>query len=58
MTETLNCAIILTSFAPLGCVYNFIALAVIADFDNYVFESMAHEPFKKMLEEEVVKKNF
>ena len=58
MTETLNNAIILTSFAPLATVFNFIALAVIADFDNFVFESMSNEYFKKLLEEEVVERNF
>jgi hypothetical protein len=51
-------AIILTSLAPLGTVYNFIALAVIADFDNFVFESMPDEPFRKLLEEELVRVNF
>ena len=37
---------------------NFVALTVIADFDNYVFESMTNEFMKKMLEEEVVEENF
>ena len=33
--------------------FNFIALAIIADFDNYVFRSMKNESMKKLTEEEL-----
>ena len=46
LTEVLNILIILTSFAPLGAVFNFIALTVIAEFDDYVYEAMKNETLK------------
>lgn len=57
-TEVLNILIILTSFAPLGAVFNFIALTVIADFDNFIYEAMSAEYLTKLLEEEVVEEEF
>ena len=32
------------------------ALAIIADFDNFVFEAISHEPLKKLLGEETAQK--
>ena len=31
--------VVSTALAPMAIVYNFIALGIIADFDNYIFES-------------------
>lgn len=46
-------AIILQSQAPLGIVYNFVSLAIIAEFDNYIYQSLKHEMLKKLMFEEV-----
>ena len=51
--EFCNIAIILTSLSPIGTVFNFIALAIIADFDNFVYESLRNEKMKKLLYEDV-----
>jgi len=37
---------------------NFVALVVIAEFDNYVFCSMKDEPLKKLIEAEFTEKVF
>ena len=51
--EFVNIIIILTSFKPTNIVFNFIALAIIAEFDNYVYESLRNESMKKLLDNEV-----
>ena len=38
-TEVVCILVVCISIAPMAIVYNFIALAIIADFDNYIFES-------------------
>jgi hypothetical protein len=42
--------VICVSVAPMAIVYNFIALGIIADFDNYIFESYI-DCFKTLLED-------
>jgi hypothetical protein len=37
LVEIVNIEIILTSLDPLDIVYNFVALAIIAEFDDFVF---------------------
>jgi hypothetical protein len=49
-------AVILTSFTPLGIVYNFIALQVIAQFDEFVYFSLRNESLKKLFYESVVER--
>jgi hypothetical protein len=50
MTEVANVALILTATDPINCTLNFIALAIIAEFDNFVFEALRNESMKKLLE--------
>jgi hypothetical protein len=38
-TEVICICVICVSIAPMAIVYNFIALGIIADFDNYIYES-------------------
>ena len=42
----------------INIVFNFIALAIIAEFDNYVFASMKSESFKELTEKRFYKKVF
>lgn len=53
MTEVCNIGVILIGQAPLAIVFNFIALAIIADFDNYIFRALRNESMKKLLYEDV-----
>ena len=43
----------MTSITPTDIVYNFIALAVIAEFDDFVYASLRNESMKKLIEKEV-----
>lgn len=54
--EVVNIEIILTSLTPTDIVYNFIALAVIAEFDDFVYESLRSESMKKLVEAEITEK--
>ena len=56
MTEMANVALILTAIDPINCTLNFIALAIIAEFDNFVYEALRNESMKKLLEPEVCEK--
>ena len=51
-----NIGVICTALDPISIVYNFIALAIIAEFDNYVYSSMKNESFKELIEKKFVKK--
>jgi len=55
-TELCNIAIILTSQVPIDIVLNFIAIAIIAEFDNFVYSSMRNEYFKKLIENSIAEK--
>jgi hypothetical protein len=48
-----NIEIILTSLDPINLVYNFIALAIIAEFDDFVFSALRNEPMKLLLKETI-----
>ena len=50
LTELICITVVCISIAPMEVVYNFIALGIIADFDNYIFESFIEE-LKCLLEE-------
>lgn len=56
LVETVNIEIILTSLNPVDIVYNFIALAIIAEFDDFVYASLRNETMKKLIEKEVTGK--
>ncbi len=56
MVEVVNIEIILTSLNPVDIVYNFIALAIIAEFDDFVYSSLRSESMKKLIEREVTEK--
>lgn len=51
--EMVNVLIILTSDTPTELVYNFIALAIIAEFDNFVYQSLKSESLKKLCSHEI-----
>ena len=53
IVEIGNLAIILTSIYPVAIVLNFISVAIVAEFDSYVFNSMRNEASKTLLEEKV-----
>lgn len=46
----------MTSITPTDIVYNFIALAVIAEFDDFVYQSLRSESMKKLIEADVTEK--
>ncbi len=56
MVEFVNIEIILTSLNPVDIVYNFIALAIIAEFDDFVYSSLRNESMKKLIEKEITEK--
>lgn len=52
--EISNVCVICVALYPIEIIFNFISVAVIAEFDNYVYESMRNECFKKILEEDEI----
>ena len=56
LVEIVNIEIILTSLNPCDIVYNFIALDIITNFDNYVYDSLRGESMKKLIQESVTQK--
>jgi hypothetical protein len=56
LVEIVNITIILTSLNPVDIVYNFIALAIIAEFDDFVYASLRNESMKKLIEKEVTER--
>ena len=53
--ETISLLIIWTSESVQDVVFNFIALAVIDQFDQFVYDTLRSESFKKLLEEDLQK---
>jgi len=49
--ELSNIGVIVAANDTISIVFNFIAVAIIAEFDNYVFDSMKNENFKRLIEE-------
>ncbi len=47
--ELSNIGVILAANDTISIVFNFIAVAIIAEFDNYVFDSMKNESFKLII---------
>ena len=56
MTEIANMIVLCGANDPVNIVFNFTAVAIIAEFDNYIFESMKNESFKELLEDKFVGK--
>lgn len=52
--ELCSILVILNTFRPANTVFDFIALAIIAAFDDYVYSSMTNEILKKLLNEDIV----
>lgn len=50
--ELANIGVICAAADTIDIVFNFIALAIIAEFDNYVFGSMKNESFKELCTDE------
>ena len=51
LIEIANILIICVAFYPIAIVFNFVAVAVITEFDNYVYDALRNEPLTKLLEE-------
>jgi len=51
--EMCSIMVIITSFTPEDTVINFIGLAVIAGFDDYVYSSITNEILKELLSDDV-----
>ena len=49
--ETVNMLVILQSDTTQDVVFNFIAVAIISDFDNFVFSSLRNEPLKELVDD-------
>lgn len=56
--ECANIGVILAANDTISIVFNFIAVAIIAEFDNYVFASLKSEHFKIVIEETFAKRAF
>lgn len=54
--EIANIGVICGANDTISIVFNFIALAIIAEFDNYVFGSMKNESFRELTEKEFTSK--
>ena len=48
--ETINILAIMQSNTILEVVMNFIALAIISEFDEFIFNALRDEPFKVIIE--------
>lgn len=54
--ETSNIGVLCCALDPINLVFNFIALAIVAEFDNYVFESLKNESIKVLVEKKFYKR--
>lgn len=54
--EFASIGIICSADDTISIVFNFIALAIIAEFDNFVFDSLKNESFKMLTEREFCKR--
>ena len=52
MVETVNMLVILQSMTTKDVVFNFIAVAIISNFDDFVFNSLRNEPLKELVSAE------
>ena len=49
MVESVNMLVILQSMTTKDVVFNFIAVAIISNFDDFVFNSLRNEPLKELV---------
>jgi hypothetical protein len=56
LTEITNLIVLCACNDAVNIIFNFTAIAIIAEFDNFVFESMKNESFKELLDEEFTSK--
>ena len=54
--ELVNIALICQAFDPLTVVANFVCLTIIAEFDNFIFNSLRNESMKQLTESEICSK--
>jgi len=54
--ETSNIGVLCCALDPINLVFNFIALAIVAEFDNYVYESLKNESIKVLVEKKFYKR--
>ena len=54
--ETASIGIVCAATDTIDIIFNFISLAILVDFDNYVFAALKNESFKELLEEGFVTK--
>jgi hypothetical protein len=54
--ETSNIGVLCCALDPINLVFNFIALAIVAEFDNYVFQSLKNESIKVLVEKKFYKR--
>ena len=52
--ELASLGVICAAIDTIDIVFNFIALAILAEFDNYVYSSMKNESFKELTEKKFV----
>ena len=50
MIELASMGIICAGVEPIGIIFNFIALSIIGEFDNYVYASLKLESLKQLLD--------
>ena len=50
IVELCNICNILTQYTPINIVLNFVAVAIIAQFDEYIYAGLRNEPCKKLVE--------
>jgi hypothetical protein len=56
LTEITNLIVLCAVNDAVNIIFNFTAIAIVAEFDNFVFESMKNESFKELIEEKFTKK--
>lgn len=54
--EVVNLIVLCAVNDAVNIIFNFTAIAIVAEFDNFVFDSMKNESFKELLEEEFTEK--
>jgi len=55
-TELANIGVLCQAQDPINLVFNFIALAIVAEFDNFVFDSLKSESMKELIEKRFYKR--
>lgn len=58
LVELVNMVVIVTQSDVIDITFDFIALAIIAEFDNYVYDAIKNESFKELIEPEFAERIF